>query len=120
MSKLICILEDDDSIREDLSELLALEGYEVLAYRNGREAVDALRGHGRIPQLILLDLMMPIMNGYQFLEEMTKVPSIAHTPVLVLSADELAAGRLAKGAVRAFMKKPIDLDPFLDLVQKLA
>jgi CheY-like chemotaxis protein len=120
MSKRIAILEDDDSIREDLSELLEMEGYTVAAYRNGKEALDALAVATVLPSLILLDLMMPVMNGYQFLENVQKLPKLAAIAVLVLSADELATGRLKKDSVRAFMKKPIDLDPFLELVQKLS
>lgn len=120
MSKLLFIIEDDDFIRADFEELLSIEGYETKSYRNGREALDALLSPGLRPRLILLDLMMPVMNGYEFLIEINKSSELAKIPVLVLSADGQADSKLPREKVRGFMRKPIDLEPFLNLVEKLA
>ncbi len=114
-NKAILIVEDDRDIRESLQQILELEGYEVLTAANGREGLDVLRG-GKQPSMILLDLMMPVMNGWEFLEEQRKDQAISAIPVLVASA----FGDRAKSlGTAAFIKKPIELDTLLSTVNSI-
>ena len=114
----ILVIEDDQSIRIAIQHALELEGYIVLAAADGKEGLEILRSADR-PCLILLDLMMPIMNGWQFLEELRndQESMIATLPVIITSA----AGRAADSAVQmaqGYIKKPINLDILLDIVAK--
>ena len=119
-AKRIAVVEDDAFIRADLTEILEMEGYEVHAFANGREALDGLSGDAASPRLIVLDLMMPVMTGYEFLERVTDAPRLAAIPIVVVSADGQAEARLPRERVRLFMKKPIDLDAFLNAVAALS
>ncbi len=105
----ILIVEDDHLIREAIAEALGEEGFEVVEAANGREALEKL--HARHASLVLLDLMMPVMDGWQFREAQLHDPEIANIPVVVLSAvkDESVP------ASRHFTK-PCDLDELLDTV----
>jgi CheY-like chemotaxis protein len=108
----ILIVEDDVDIREALTQILEEEGYAVREAGNGREALELMRS-GPVPALILLDLMMPVMNGWQFRAEQLKDPRIAGVPVLIISADphvQLSADTLG---VKALLRKPIALDDLL-------
>ena len=114
----ILVIEDDQPIRDAIQHALELEGYNVLAAADGQEGLEILRTAAR-PCLILLDLMMPIMNGWEFLEELRKdkLSMIATLPVIITSA----AGRAADSAVQqaqGYIKKPINLDLLLDMVAK--
>lgn len=112
----VMLVEDDPDIRAMVSQLLELEGYSVRAFGNGHEALDALR-RGERPSLILLDLMMPKMNGWQFRAEQMREPALTSIPVIVLSGDVRGAD---PGSVRAdgYLKKPIDLDVLLAAVRR--
>jgi len=80
----ILFIEDDESVREVIGGLLEAAGYEVATARNGREALEYLQGPV-VPRLILLDLLMPVMNGWQFLAEQQRDPRLADLPVVVLT-----------------------------------
>lgn len=111
----ILIVEDDFAIRESLREFLSLEGYSVEVATDGRNALGVLN-QIVAPSIILLDLMMPVMSGQEFLEELRKDPRYAPVPVLVLSAvGHLTKVELANG----FIKKPIDLMALLNNIKKL-
>ena len=97
-----------------MAQLLALEGYETATAANGREALEYLRRH-RTPKLILLDLMMPIMDGWEFRREQQLDASIANVPVVVLSA--LDRGRATDVIADDFLKKPLDFDRLLEVVR---
>jgi CheY-like chemotaxis protein len=112
----ILIVEDDFDIREALTQILEEEGYAVRGAANGREALD-LVNHGAAPKLILLDLMMPVMNGWQFRAEQLKDPRIASVPVLVISADPQVQPKAASLGVSGLLKKPIALDDLLEAVK---
>src|SRR5512132_4356371 len=84
--KRILIVEDDVDVRDALMQVLEFEGYRVTGASNGEEALAALRAGGR-PSLILLDLMMPVMNGSQFRAAQLADRALAAIPVIVLSAD---------------------------------
>ena len=103
----VLIVEDDPGIREVLRDVIALEGYKTLEAENGRIALDLLSS-GKVPGpcLILLDLMMPELNGWDFLEIRRKTDAIATIPTIVLTA--VQGGKLPTGATKV-LKKPINL-----------
>ena len=115
----ILVVDDDDDTRTCVIAVLEEEGYEVRGSNNGREALDVLQGsQGEyIPDLVLLDLMMPVMSGWELLDELAKVPKLAELPIVVFTA----AGepipphsRLAKPVVR----KPIEVELLLRMVNE--
>ena len=83
---MLFLIEDEPDIRETLREVLEMEGYEVETARNGQEAIDALR-RLPTPELILLDMLMPVMNGREFRDRQLEVPRLRDVPVIVMSAD---------------------------------
>jgi CheY-like chemotaxis protein len=113
----VLVVEDDDDIRDVLQTALEAEGYAVRTAVNGRDALDQLRA---APDacLVLLDLMMPVMGGRQFCVEQHQDPVLAQIPVVVVSA---AAGPLEDVmtlGVQAVVRKPIDLDQLLAVVER--
>src|SRR5438046_2792257 len=88
MGPKILVVEDDPYIRESIQELLELESYTVACAANGKEALDYLEKIGNgLPQLILLDLMMPVMDGFEFRRQQVTSPVLSKIPLIVMSAD---------------------------------
>ena len=110
----VLIVEDDADLREMMAQLLALEGFQTAAVANGREALDYLHGTNA-PDLILLDLMMPVMDGWEFCRHQQADPSLSQVPVIVLSAVDQS--RVADVNAAAFLKKPLDFDRLIRLVR---
>jgi CheY-like chemotaxis protein len=111
----ILIVEDDADMRESLGEILQFEGYRVAGAANGREALNHLR-QAEAPCLILLDLMMPVMSGWEFREQQRQEPGIAEIPVAVLTGVRNSADQItALGAV-GYCQKPVDLHALLATV----
>jgi CheY-like chemotaxis protein len=110
----VLIVEDDQDLREMMAQLLSLEGFQAATVSNGREALEYLH-EGERPQVILLDLMMPVMDGWEFRRQQQADPSLARLPVIVLSA--LDQGRASSLDANAFLKKPLDFDRLLTLVR---
>ncbi len=115
----LLLIEDDYDVREALTEVLRDAGYSVVWASDGADAMRALRG-GLRPAAILLDLMMPVMDGFQFRAEQESDPALADIPVIVVTADRTidrdarelhAAGRLTK---------PARLDEVLAVVSRVA
>lgn len=115
MAKKILVIEDDNSIRELLTELLEGEGYIVRSSANGQEGLLSLES-GFIPDLILVDLMMPVMDGYSFRKEQMKNDQWAKIPTVVMSAESGAKEKLKPYHVTAFLSKPVELDHILHTV----
>lgn len=115
MAKKILVIEDDNSIRELLTELLETEGYIVRSDANGKEGLLSLES-GFAPDLILVDLMMPIMDGYTFREEQLKKSDWSKIPTVVMSAESGAKEKLKPYHVTAFLSKPVELDLILSTV----
>ncbi|MBK7863433.1 MAG: response regulator [Archangiaceae bacterium] len=111
----VLIVDDDEDIREALGEVLADLGYAVVKARNGREALSLVRGLPQPPQLILLDLMMPVMNGWQFLEAHGTDHEVASIPVVVMTAARQSA--VDAPAVKAVLRKPIAYDDLVGVVR---
>jgi CheY-like chemotaxis protein len=111
----ILVVEDDQDIRESIAEFLSMENYHVITASNGRDALDKLQSI-RKPCLILLDLMMPVMSGQEFLKVRTDNVAIAAVPVVIVSAIA-DHSNVPKELVKGFVKKPINLDLLLKLVK---
>jgi len=110
----VLLVEDDAAIREALSEVLSDEGFLVQTAPHGQAAIDVLAAGAR-PKVILLDLMMPVMDGWQFMQRMLARDDWAHIPVIVVSAAKEA---MPTGA-RSCLSKPLDLDVLFDAMSPL-
>ncbi len=108
------IVDDERDIREAVSEVLKDEGYEVVDARDGAEGLDKLRA--RHPDLVLLDLMMPGMNGWEFCAARNREPGLCDIPVVVISA----LGRVSGLDAQAFLQKPFELDALVSTVRQYA
>ncbi len=113
----VLIVEDDLDIRDALAQILEEEGYSVQTAANGREALDQLRS-GPPPRLILLDLMMPVMNGWQFRAEQRRDPALAAIPVVVISADTNVGDKAKAIGIAEFFRKPIEISGLLQTMEK--
>lgn len=112
--KHILVVEDDDDIRNSLKQLLEYEGYYVTTAPNGKEALDQLHCQQQ-PSLILLDLMMPVMNGWDFEKNFSSLPEFKEIPIVAVTAfGDKTNGMRLKGIV----KKPIDFDLLFSLIQQ--
>jgi signal transduction histidine kinase len=115
-ARTLLVIEDDADIREALDGLLSTEGFRVTGCSNGLEALEVLRASPK-PDLILLDLMMPIMDGWQFRVAQKDDPELANIPVLALSADSTA--KAAAIDAEAYLRKPVDYDTLIDTIDRL-
>ena len=114
--KKILVIEDDADIRGTLKEVLELENLEVLLASDGKQGLDQLAADSHI-DLILLDLMMPVMNGWEFLENKKRNSEWSKIPVIAISA---AGVKPDEVPVQAFIKKPLDLTVLLDTIRRLS
>jgi CheY-like chemotaxis protein len=112
----ILIVEDDFDIRDTLTQILEEEGYRVEGAENGQDALDRLHA-GRLPSLILLDLMMPVMNGWQFRAVQLRDPSLRAIPVVVISANAGLPDNIDSLSPKHLLSKPIQLDRLLDILR---
>jgi CheY-like chemotaxis protein len=111
----ILIVEDDEPVRDAMRDILEDEGYSITCAVNGEEALRVLAADPR-PRLILLDLMMPVMNGWELLRALRASATLAGIPVVVLSS---LSGAEAPAGVPA-VKKPISVQALLRLVEDYA
>jgi CheY-like chemotaxis protein len=109
----ILVIEDDHDIRVSVRMLLEDEGYTVLTVTNGRMALDLLDRIADEPRLIILDLMLPVMDGWHFAAQLRERPRWHKIPIVIMSAYESPPP--PDGAV-GFVKKPVDADKLLQLV----
>jgi two-component system, chemotaxis family, chemotaxis protein CheY len=113
----VLVVDDDPDILEALSEILEAEGFEIRRARNGKEALDRLEPDA--PQLILLDLMMPVMDGWEFAQRMRqRPPEIARIPIIVLSADRNVGSKASDLGAVGHLAKPFELNDLLELVRR--
>jgi CheY-like chemotaxis protein len=113
---MILVVDDDPDILQTLALCLSTEGYRVTMAANGQEALTLLERDK--PACILLDLMMPVMDGWQFVAELDRRGN-REAPLLILSADRAVQGHATKLRADAFLAKPFDLDELLGKVQQL-
>ncbi len=115
----ILVVEDDRDIREAVVEVLEEEGYGVSAAGDGAQALRVLDESERQPDLILLDLMMPNMNGFEFRQHQLADARHATIPVAVLTADGQAVRKAEELHVNGLVQKPVKIEPLLDTVERL-
>jgi two-component system, chemotaxis family, chemotaxis protein CheY len=115
----VLVVEDDRDIRESVVEVLQDAGYTVSAAADGREALKLIAAASPLPDLVLLDLMMPVMNGFQFRQEQLKCEELAAIPVLVVTADANARVKAESLGVAGFIQKPLKIQPLLDQIERL-
>lgn len=113
----VMIIEDDIEIRNILEETLEFYSYETISAANGKEALEILTRSKSLPQLILLDLMMPVMNGWEFAAEIKKHKNLAEIPILVVSAFVDKANSID---CVGFIEKPFMVNKLLESVKSHA
>jgi CheY-like chemotaxis protein len=111
----VLVVEDEPDIREAIAEALAAEGYAVRVAAHGRDAIDGLRDRVVSTDVIVLDMMMPVMDGWQFLAAKEADPVLARIPVIVTSA---APQKLPPGA-NVLLGKPFELGRLISTIAKL-
>lgn len=116
--KLILIIEDDVYIQDSLKMLLELEGFDVACANNGQEGIDFLNATHILPNLILLDLMMPIKDGFEFRNEQMNNIKFATIPIVVVTAEGTRSERKEKLNAKAILKKPVDIDHLVAVVRQ--
>jgi DNA-binding response OmpR family regulator len=109
----VLIVEDDTDVREFMEVLLTTHGFETMTAANGREALELMRE--RRPCLVLLDLMMPVMDGWQFRAEQLREPAIADVPVVCVTAVGEQSERI-EGLKAPCLRKPVEFQALLDAV----
>ena len=114
----VLIVEDEDEIRELLAEMLAERGFVVSTAKNGEEGLRLLRSNGTLPHLVLLDLTMPIMDGWQMRAAMLADPKLAAIPVVIISgAADVQDGTDALAPARV-LTKPVKWPVLLESVER--
>ena len=114
----VLIVDDDPDIRDAVGECLRYEGYDVHSASDGRDALNRLE-FGLKPNVILLDLMMPVLNGFDVLEALQSRPDWKKIPVVVVSANRGYEADDLAGAV-SILRKPVNVDRLLEAVQQAA
>ena len=114
----ILVVDDDKDIRDSVAEVLEDEGYVVSHAANGAEALTRLRAR-YTPCVIILDLMMPVMDGFEFRHEQLMDPALSRIPVIVLTADANPKQRAATLKALAGLPKPVRVDLLLTAVAKV-
>lgn len=112
----VMVVDDDDAIREALEDVLGDEGYHVMSASDGQRALECLQGE-RTPNVILLDLWMPVMNGWKFLEALTTDPRFNQIPLVVLTAARNQRARDLR--VAEVLTKPVQLQQVLGVLKRL-
>ncbi len=115
-TRLVLLVEDDPQIADAITTVLEDDGCRVVAVPNGQEAWDQLEG-GLIPSVILLDLMMPVMDGWQFREAQARDQRFAGIPVVVLTAHADARQAALRMGATGWLGKPLDLHDLLATVR---
>jgi len=113
----ILIVEDDDDLRDSILELLQLRGFNVVAAADGQQALDELRA-GLTPCLIILDLMLPVVSGWEFRNQQLSDPRLSEIPTVIVSGInnlEIESRRLQ---ATAFVSKPINFDLLFKTVEQ--
>lgn len=111
----VMLVEDDEETRACLGEILEIEGFSVVSFANGFEAIDYLT-NSPPPRLIIMDMRMPLMDGHQFRSAMLRDPRLAAIPVIVVTAYEPSAA--ASLSVSRVFRKPVDIGALVETVRQ--
>ena len=112
----ILVVDDDEDIRLTLKQILEDEGYPALSAANGEEALHIIHREPRPPRLVLLDLMMPVMDGARFQAKLAEDPGLAAVPVVVISAGA-SPQRQAGVHAAGYLSKPVDLRTLMGTIR---
>jgi CheY-like chemotaxis protein len=118
IKKRIMVIEDHKIIRDGMRELLETEGFNVQCAANGHEAIQMLRMNPPLPSLILLDIAMPVKDGFKFREEQQLDENLAHVPVLVMTAEDNVETKAQQLNAVGFIRKPFDIDYIVKIVRQ--
>ena len=118
LNRTVLLVEDDKDIRDSMRELLESEGYEVECGANGQEALDVLQSLKNLPKVILLDLMMPVMDGFTFRERQMLDDRISGIPIVIVTADAQVNAKKARIGASGSLKKPVNIDDILSIVSR--
>jgi CheY-like chemotaxis protein len=113
----VLVVDDDEDIRTTIQQILEEEGYLVRAAANGEEALRILTESASLPRLILLDLMMPVMDGARFRTRQAADPRVADVPVVIISAGGGLAHKATLMKAAGYLAKPIDLRTLMGTVE---
>jgi len=113
----VLVVDDDADAREAMKSVLELHGYTVVTAADGSEAIERLR-HGLTPCLILLDLMMPGMDGFEFVNEKRQDPRISAIPVVIYSGHNDAKSNAVRLGAEGYFQKPVEVQSLLNLVER--
>jgi CheY-like chemotaxis protein len=114
----VLVVEDDREVRDAIAEVLADSEYKAVGAANGVEALEQLRNAPVRPCVILLDVMMPTMDGWAFRAEQQRDPSVKDIPVILLSANTDVRSAAAQMQAAGFLTKPVAVDSLLDTVER--
>ena len=114
---MILLVDDNRELREALTEFLSLRGYVVQCAGNGNEAVGLLARSEVLPDLVLLDLMMPELNGWGVLAELGKDPWLARVPVVIMSGCRDVAQDAKEAGAVAVVRKPVEPQTLLRIIE---
>jgi CheY-like chemotaxis protein len=114
----VLVVDDEPAVRQMFEDILSGEGSEVVSAVDGRAALDLLND-GTQPCVILLDLMMPRMNGWQFAEELHADPALRELPLAVVAANPRFKPDAERLGARRWLGKPVDIDELLSKLQRL-
>jgi len=117
MPKNILLVDDDRMSVELVKRKLQEQGYEIRSAGNGAEALELLKS--KIPDLIVLDVHMPDMDGYAFIMERNKTPQYTKIPVVMVTAAKETGPLFKRHGVKAYLIKPIQMQELLDTVNKI-
>jgi CheY-like chemotaxis protein len=115
----VLVVEDDEDIRDSLMDFLQDHGYQTVGAVNGRDALDQLRAPDLRPAAIILDLMMPVMDGKAFREEQLRIPALSRIPVILISAHRNVSESGAEFDLAHRLQKPLDLPALLQVLQRI-
>jgi len=117
MPKCILVVDDDRAVIELAKRTIQGKGYEVITAQDGQEALEVM--NNRIPDLILLDIQMPKMDGYAFILKKSSDPAFAGIPVIVLTAMDKTEPLFKRHGVTSYLLKPINTQDLLDKIQAI-
>ncbi len=116
MNRRVLVVDDDPDLRETVADVLTRAGYRVATASNGAVALEMLKAGDALPDLILLDMMMPVMDGWAFSEEKRKLPELAGIPVIVFSAHADISDAASRVNAVSSLRKPLRAKPLLAAV----
>ena len=117
--KKILTVDDDEDIRESISQMLELEGFEAVWAKNGQVALDYMMAipDSELPDLVLLDFMMPVMNGQDFCEKKAKLNRLKNIPVVMMTAGGNLMNVMDRIDTGGYMSKPMDIETVVKMVK---